>query len=83
MNIERMLYVYLFICLGMIFFDVAMAVSFRRREKRTVKVSSEFRDKVSRELENIEKGGKVDEAHKQFMEKKLKKEALQYVKHVY
>ena len=73
MNIERMLYVYLFICLGMIFFDVAMAVSFRRREKRTVKVSSEFRDKVSRELENIEKGGKVDEAHKQFMEKKLKK----------
>ena len=58
MNIERMLYVYLFICLGMIFFDVAMAVSFRRREKRTVKVSSEFRDKVAGNLKILKKAAR-------------------------
>lgn len=56
MNIENMIYIYLFVCLSMIVFNVFTAIMFKRRDKRTVRVSESFKQRVERQLDRIRLG---------------------------
>lgn len=40
MRIETLLYVYLFICSGMIVFNIITAIVLKRRDRRTVRASA-------------------------------------------
>ena len=46
MRIETLLYVYLFICSGMIVFNIITAIVLKRRDRRTVRASARFRQHI-------------------------------------
>lgn len=73
MNVETMIYIYLFVCLSMIIFNVITAIIFKRNDKKTVQVSEKFNRKVALQLEKVRNGESCDEAHKAYMRKKLKR----------
>ncbi|MGN0733666.1 MAG: HEAT repeat domain-containing protein [Emergencia sp.] len=73
MSIEIMLYIYLFICASMIIFDIVTAFVLRREDKRVVKVSEDFRERVDEQLKLMKLGRNVDADHKEYLLKKLKR----------
>ena len=48
MRIETLLYVYLFICSGMIVFNIITAIVLKRRDRRTVRASARFRQHMKK-----------------------------------
>lgn len=73
MNVEIMIYVYLFVCTSMIAFNIVTACLFRYRAKKTVAVSEKFRLLVSEQLRGIRSGQPCSDAHKKYMRKSLKR----------
>ncbi len=73
MRVEVMLYVYLFVCGAMIVFNVINAVLFRKSERRTEKVSKNLRDEVMLQLKAAESDSPVDDSHKRFLSRKLRR----------
>ena len=73
MRVEVMLYIYLFVCVSMIAFNIVTAILFRKSEQRTEKVSRKLRDEVLLQLEAIESDFPVDESHKLFLSRKLRR----------
>lgn len=73
MNIENMIYIYLFVCLSMIVFNVFTAIMFKRRDKRTVRVSESFKQRVERQLDRIRLGIPCDARHRRYLASKLKR----------
>lgn len=73
MNIEKMIYVYLVICVGMILFNIISAFLSRRKDKRIVRVSNGFEDSIRSELAWLETHDDVHGAHKNYLAKKLKR----------
>ena len=73
MRVEVMLYVYLFVCVSMIGFNIVTAVLFRKSEQKTEKVSKKLRKEVLLQLDATEHGSPVDEKHKKFMDQNLRK----------
>ena len=51
MRIETLLYVYLFICSGMIVFNIITAIVLKRRDRRTVRASARFRQHILQQIE--------------------------------
>ena len=73
MKIEVLLYIYLFVCAGMIVFNIVTAAVLRRKDKRTVRISNDLRGKVALELSSIKNGGEINAEHKKYLCKKLKR----------
>lgn len=73
MNVEIMLYIYLFVCVSMIIFDIVTAFVLRREDKRVVKVSEDFLKRVNEQLNLMKSGSNVDKEHKEYLLKKLKR----------
>lgn len=73
MNIEKMLYIYLFVCLAMIVFNVVTAVVLHRKDKRTVKISEGFRDEIASQIRNLKETGAVTSEHKDYLISKLRR----------
>lgn len=73
MNVEIMLYVYLFVCVSMIAFNIVMAIVFREKDKRIQRVSRRFSDLVAAQLEAVRNGGTVDQAHQKRLKKSLRR----------
>ena len=69
MKVEILIYAYLAICAAMILFNIACIFVFRKKDKNVQKHSIDFTKSVEEQLAC----GTVDEAHKQFLCKKLKK----------
>ncbi len=73
MRIEVMLYIYLFVCGAMIAFNIVTAILFRKSEQKTEKVSKKLRCKVLLQLKAIESDSPVDENHRLFLYRKLRR----------
>lgn len=73
MNIEKMIYVYLVICVGMILFNIISAFLSRSKDKRIVRVSNGFEDSIRSELAWLETHDDARSAHKNYLSKKLKR----------
>ena len=73
MRVEVMLYVYLFVCAAMIAFNIVAAVLFRKRERRTERVSKNLYDKVLLQMKAVMSGTPVEESHKIYLSRKLRR----------
>ena len=73
MNIQVLIYAYLFICAAMILFNIISAFVFQERGKRVEKVSFEFRVHIERQLNRIASGEFMEQAHKEELVKVLHK----------
>ena len=73
MKIETMLYVYLAVCAGMIVFNIVAALVFRYKDKRTLRISEDFRYQVTLQLMRVEQGQPVESRHKKYLQRKLKR----------
>lgn len=71
MNIETLLYVYLFICSSMIVFNIVTAIVLKKKDARTERVSRHFRSEIMRQTDKIKSGEGIDEAQKKYLVKKL------------
>lgn len=71
MNIETLLYIYLFVCAGMIVFNIVTAFVLRRKDERTVRISENFRYKVQLQLERTKCGQPIEDKHKEYLRRKL------------
>lgn len=72
MKVEIMIYVYLAICVGMILFNILSTFVSRRKNKRIVRVSHGFQERICDELKWLEENNCVHNAHKKYLTKKLK-----------
>lgn len=75
MNVETMIYIYLFVCTAMIAFNIVTAFVLKHRDKKTVKVSEKFYFKVQQQLERMKNGIPCGADHKKYLRKKLKRVA--------
>lgn len=73
MNVEVMIYIYLAVCVAMIVFNIVNAFVLKRKDKRTVRVSENFRHKVEEQLELVKNGESCDAKHKHYIARKLKR----------
>lgn len=73
MRVEVMLYVYLFVCAAMIIFNIFNAVLFHKSELRIEKVSQNLHYEVLLQLKAVDSNSPVDESHKLFLSRKLRK----------
>ena len=73
MKVEIMLYIYLFVCAAMIVFNIITAILFRRSERKTEKVSRNLNKRVLSQLKATENGNEIDNSHKIYLSKKLRK----------
>lgn len=73
MSVEIMIYIYLFVCVAMIGFNIVTAIVLKRKDKKTVRVSEHFRETVGEQLEKLKNGEPCDDVHKKYMRKKLKR----------
>lgn len=84
MKVEILIYAYLAVCTSMILFNIVCVFVFQKRDQEIHKRSIDFTDSIVKQMEN----GNMEEAHKRFLQKKLKKvqhlmaldEALQKLK---
>lgn len=73
MNVEIMIYVYLFVCASMIVFNIVTAFVLNHRDKKSERVSKKFYSEVELQLERIKNGMPCDDKHKRFLCKRLKR----------
>lgn len=71
MNVEKLIYAYLAICTGMIVFNCACIVVFRRRDRKRKKRSDRLTAEVLRQMQRIKEGKDVEERHKAYLQKRL------------
>ncbi len=71
MQIETLLYVYLFICSSMIAFNIVTAFVLKHKDKKLLHVSREFHAEVMHQLDRIDHGEAVEPTHKKYLMKKL------------
>ena len=81
MNIETLLYIYLFVCASMIVFNIITAIVLRGIDRRTVRTSEKFKKQVAYQLGRLWRAEETDalgrtaveESHKRYLQKKLKR----------
>ncbi len=69
MKVEILIYAYLAVCVAMIIFNIVCIFVFRKKDKNIEKRSIDFTESIEEQLDKET----VDEAHKKFLRKKLKK----------
>lgn len=73
MNIEVLLYVYLTVCAGMIVFNIVTAMVLRHADRRTIRVSEDFRRTVEGQLERVRQQQEMDARHRKYLSRKLRR----------
>ncbi len=73
MSVELMIYIYLFVCVAMIVFNIVTAIVLKQKDKRTVRVSESFGYHIGLQLERVKRGEPCEEKHKRYMQRKLKR----------
>lgn len=73
MNIETIINVYLAICLAMIVFNIVCIFVFRHKDNRVMKVNKGFEEKIRYEIDRLKSGVPVQESHKKYLRRKLKR----------
>ncbi len=71
MNIETLLFVYLFICTSMIVFNIVTGIILKQKDKKTNKVSNNFYKKITEQIDIVKAGGKISKKHRKYLMKKL------------
>ncbi len=71
LNIEILLYVYLFVCVGMILFSIITVLRYRHGDAKTEKIRIRLEAALLSQLARIRSGEAVEERHKRALEKKL------------
>ena len=71
MNVETLLYVYLFVCLAMIVFNIITAIILKGNDERIERVSEDFNTNVAVQFERLRKTQFVQQEHKEYLFKKL------------
>lgn len=71
MNVEKLIYAYLAICMGMIVFNCACIVVFRRRDRERKKQRDRLTTEVMGQIRRVKEGKPVEEGHKAYLRKKL------------
>ncbi|MEE1048867.1 MAG: hypothetical protein U0M60_15800, partial [Clostridia bacterium] len=69
MKVEILIYAYLAVCAAMIIFNIVCIFVFRKKDKNIEKRSIDFTDSIEEQLSK----DTIDEAHRKFLRKKLKK----------
>ena len=69
MKVEILIYAYLAVCAAMIIFNIVCIFVFRKKDKNIEKRSIDFTDSIEEQFSK----DTIDEAHKKFLRKKLKK----------
>ena len=69
MKVEILIYAYLAVCASMIVFNIVCVFIFRKKDRNIRNRSIDFTDIIKAQLDQ----GMIDEAHKDFLRKKLKK----------
>ena len=69
MKVEILIYAYLAVCAAMIIFNIVCIFVFRKKDKNIEKRSIDFTDSIEEQLNK----DTIDEEHKKFLCKKLKK----------
>lgn len=73
MQVETLIYAYLAVCVSMILFNCACIFLALRRGKALQKCSFGLKVQVQRQLERLERGLSVEQAHVNYLQKKLVK----------
>lgn len=73
MSVEVMIYIYLFVCSCMIAFNIVTAFVLKERDKKTARVSEDFKFEVMMRLEMIKNGEPCDLEHKKYLGRKLRR----------
>lgn len=68
MQVEVLIYGYLAVCVAMIIFNIVCIFHFKRSDSKIEIYSAVFRNRIIKQIHS----GTVDEAHKQYLAKKLK-----------
>ena len=69
MKVEILIYAYLAVCAAMIIFNIVCIFVFRKKDKNIEKRSIDFTDSIEEQFSK----DTIDEAHRKFLRKKLKK----------
>lgn len=72
MSVQVLIYIYLAVCVAMILFNCICILVFRRREQRIESVSHDFQNCVQKQLDLLEQGQPVQEAHKRYLRRRLR-----------
>ena len=75
MKVEILIYAYLAICVAMIMFNIVCIFVFRKKDKNIKKRTIDFTESIEEQLSK----DTIDEAHKKFLRKKLKKNFTEIV----
>lgn len=71
MNIEYLLYVYLFICCSMILFNIVMAIVLKHRDKKVRHISGKFYHEIKRQIAYAHNNKKLETKDLKYLVKKL------------
>lgn len=71
MGVEILVYIYLAVCLSMIFFNIGTIIFSKRRDKTNEKLRKQYSDMIREELARIREGGETPLRHLKFMKRSL------------
>ena len=72
MGVELLIYIYLAVCLAMIFFNIATIIVEKRRGRINAKRADRYEAMIRQDLTAIREGGKPDRKHFQYMRRNLR-----------
>ena len=73
MKVEILVYIYLFVCVALILFNITTMIVMRRRVKTDEKNTAKYRELIGREISRLSSGEKVDKKHTAMLSKKMKR----------
>lgn len=71
MGVELLVYIYLAVCLAMIFFNIGTIVVSKRRERVNKRRADDYDSLIRKELAVMRDGGEPDPGHLKYMKRKL------------
>ncbi len=71
MNVEILVYIYLAVCVSMIIFNIVYAYAQKHMDRRMDIKSEKTDEKIKEQLNNVREGIAVDDAHKEYLKRKL------------
>lgn len=71
MKVEILVYIYLAVCVSMIIFNIVYAYAQKHMDRRMDIKSEKTDEKIKEQLNNVKEGIAVDDAHKEYLKRKL------------
>lgn len=72
MAIENIIYIYMYMCISLVFFDVSYMIVKARNDRKIQNNKRVFHQPIKEQIVIIQDGGNVSEKHKKYLLKKLK-----------